>query len=564
MTINGGTLFFSQAFSSSRLYTMGASGGTMKVGNGQTSTLTTGLAPNGNSLAVEGPGTLALSAASTRTGITNVQSGVLRVNNASALGSGTVNVNGGAVLELASSPSNPVNLANLGTIRAAAGLSPQHNGTITAADAAGTLTLDSGNVSLTLAGYAGGNGSNTILTGSGFLVLPNANTYTGSWEVNGGTLRLGNSSALGGGAGAVQLNNSAIVELLNVTLARPVMMSNNTTLRTFIATATTTEPITVASGANVTLGGSNTTSLTIGNSANDLTGGGGGSIINVRNTALTGKIVLNQASDYAGDWIIQTNATLEIGADDRLGNAANTVTFSNGRLRADRHLLLATIHDDREFRHDRGDRGEHADAERRCGRRRHDDVDQRRQRHARTHGRQRAGGRVERRRRHAAPRARHRRRQRRNHQPRHPRSRQRFHRQLRQPLQLLRARGTGSASLNSTVSVSGSSSAVTLATGASAADVLTLAGGNAIGGGGSLSSITVAGSGTVAIASPSTYTGDWVLAGGVLQIAADNRLGNAANDLFFNGGTLLTSAAVTSARQHLHRDRRGHHQYQWF
>ena len=45
---------------------------------------------------------------------------------------------------------------------------------------------------------------------------------------------------------------------------------------------------------------------------NDLTGNG---TINVLTTALTGKVVLNQPSDFDGVWVIGGNSTLEIDAD---------------------------------------------------------------------------------------------------------------------------------------------------------------------------------------------------------------------------------------------------------
>src|SRR5439155_15907216 len=44
--------------------------------------------------------------------------------------------------------------------------------------------------------------------------------------------------------------------------------------------------------------------------------------------------VLNQPSNYAGNWTIFPNCTLEIDGDNRLGNAANTLAIGDGgRLR---------------------------------------------------------------------------------------------------------------------------------------------------------------------------------------------------------------------------------------
>jgi autotransporter-associated beta strand protein len=550
VTINGGTLLFHQTFSSSRVYTLGASGGTISVATGQTATLNTGLAANANTLAYDGPGTLALAASSTRTGTTNTNGGVLRLSNASALGSGTVSINGGGVFELSvSGATMPVNLANLGTIRAATGTGPSYSGTITAASSAPTLTLDSGNIGLTVSSYAGGTGSNTIVSGSGVLILPNADTYAGSWQVNGGTLRVGNSAALGSGTSSVVVNTDGILELTSATLPRAVTLNPNSTLRTFLATATTTEPVTVISqaGANVTLGGTNTTSLTIGDSPNDLTGGLG-STITVRTVANTGKIVLNQPSDYAGSWTILLNSTLEIDADNHLGNAGNSVDIQGGRLRATGTFSSAKFITGSNFGRIEVTAGNTLTLSGGVGATfpntliKEGDGTLVLSASSAQDGNWSVGGGIVR-------------------------------------LQNASAAGSGSLSIGTTleidnvsinnavslgtfgtllgtgtasatgfVTVSGSNFSPSLATGTSPSDVLTIAPPNGLTGGGASSSITVFGSGTVTLASPGTYTGEWDLDSGVLQIGADDRLGNAANTLFFNGGTLRTSAAVISAR----------------
>ena len=87
--------------------------------------------------------------------------------------------------------------------------------------------------------------------------------------------------------------------------------------------------------------------------------------------------------------------------------------------------------------------------------------------------------------------------------------------------------------------------AVTLATGTSASDNLIM---RPVDGGGGGSTVTIGGSGTVSLTMTNSYTGNWTLASGTLDIDADDRLGNLANTVAFNGGTLLTSGAVTSAR----------------
>lgn len=56
------------------------------------------------------------------------------------------------------------------------------------------------------------------------------------------------------------------------------------------------------------------------------------------------------------------------------------------------------------------------------------------------------------------------------------------------------------------------------------------------------------GGGELVLAGVNTYTGGTIVSGGILSIAADGNLGNAAGGVELNGGELLTSANLTSAR----------------
>ncbi|QIF00576.1 autotransporter-associated beta strand repeat-containing protein [Roseimicrobium sp. ORNL1] len=65
---------------------------------------------------------------------------------------------------------------------------------------------------------------------------------------------------------------------------------------------------------------------------------------------------------------------------------------------------------------------------------------------------------------------------------------------------------------------------------------------------GATQSVTYAGTGITTLSGAKTYTGTTYLVGGTVSIASDGSLGNAANAMYFNGGTLQTTATMTIAR----------------
>ena len=196
------------------------------------------------------------------------------------------------------------------------------------------VTLDSGpgaSACFGIPSYGGGDaGVMTLITGSGTVSLPNANTYAGDWEISGGALSVLNANSLGTGTSAVVVDNGGVLQLTNgVSLSRNVTLQNGATLRSSNA-GTMNGVVSVASGAAVTLGGSNTSVLTIGDGPNDLTGGSGGSSIAVN---AIGAVVLNQPSSYVGNWNINLGV-LEFDADDRIGDVGNPIAINNATLRA--------------------------------------------------------------------------------------------------------------------------------------------------------------------------------------------------------------------------------------
>ncbi|NBV86424.1 MAG: hypothetical protein EBS01_09225, partial [Verrucomicrobia bacterium] len=151
-------------------------------------------------LTIAGQGTLVLTGSNTYSGVTNVSSGVLNVQNALALG-GTVasliTVNTGAALELQSgtgsltlSSAKTLNLSGAGptagALRSISGFNAVSGSIALAADAA--FGVDAG--VLTLAGPLSGGAFSLTKLGAGTLILSGSYSYAGSTTVGAGSLYL--------------------------------------------------------------------------------------------------------------------------------------------------------------------------------------------------------------------------------------------------------------------------------------------------------------------------------------------------------------------------------------
>jgi autotransporter-associated beta strand protein len=132
-----------------------------------------------------GAGVLVLNGANTFAGGVNLAAGTLGVGNASAFGSGAVNLSSGATLQILS-PS-----LSIGNAIALLG---------------GVSNIDTGANTATLSGPVSSAGALNKL-GSGELILTGANTFTGGTTVSAGTLGLGAGGALG--SGVLTLNPGA-------------------------------------------------------------------------------------------------------------------------------------------------------------------------------------------------------------------------------------------------------------------------------------------------------------------------------------------------------------------
>ncbi|WP_207910680.1 beta strand repeat-containing protein [Chthoniobacter flavus] len=200
---------------------------------------------------VNGLGTTILTVANTYTGTTTISSGLLEIENASGLGTGStaISVGPGGALALGNGITLSRNISltgtgvgNLGALRSMSG-DNTYNGVITVtgatsitADAGSTLTLfhtspttsvisenltPAQNVTFGGAGtifvnsQIGISGAGIVKTDSGTLVLSVSNPYTGSTTITGGILRITNAGALGGTGSGTTVNSGGTLELTN-------------------------------------------------------------------------------------------------------------------------------------------------------------------------------------------------------------------------------------------------------------------------------------------------------------------------------------------------------------
>src|SRR5271165_7228638 len=153
---------------------------TFEIDNASATTEVTGTISGTGGLTKTGSGALVLIGINTYTGGTNLNGGVLAVDNDGNLGSGALSFNGGTLEALAAG----------GGITSSKAVSLNAGG--------GTFSADAGTNS-TLSGAVGGAGSFTK-NGSGTLSLTGTNTYSGGTNLNGGILAVDSDGNLGTGA----------------------------------------------------------------------------------------------------------------------------------------------------------------------------------------------------------------------------------------------------------------------------------------------------------------------------------------------------------------------------
>src|SRR5271165_3301850 len=272
---------------------------TFEIDNASAITEVTGTISGTGGLTKTGSGALVLIGINTYTGGTNLNGGVLAVDNDGNLGSGALSFNGGTLEALAAG----------GGITSSKAVSLNAGG--------GTFSADAGTNS-TLSGAVGGAGSFTK-NGSGTLSLTGTNTYSGGTNLNGGILAVDSDGNLG--TGALSFNGGTLEALAaggGITSSKAVTL--NTGGGTFLADAGTSSTLSgvIGGAGSFTKNGSGTLSLT---GANTYSGG----------TSLNGGILAVNSDGNLGSGALSFNGgTLEALAAGGGITSSKAITLNPG------------------------------------------------------------------------------------------------------------------------------------------------------------------------------------------------------------------------------------------
>jgi len=177
--------------------------GNLTAGADNTNTTFGGVISGTGQFIKTGTGTMVLSGANTHTGGTAMNGGILSVGNDVNLGGpgGGLSFDGGTLFTTAG-----INTPRLVTLNAGGG------------------TIDTNGFNSTLSGVISGVGG-LAKQGAGTLTLTGLNTYQGGTAINGGTLSVGSDANLGAPAGPLSFNGGTLLTTGAVTSARAVAIN---------------------------------------------------------------------------------------------------------------------------------------------------------------------------------------------------------------------------------------------------------------------------------------------------------------------------------------------------
>lgn len=264
-------------------------------------------------------GTWTLAGANSYTGGTTVSAGRLRVGNNSALGTGKLTL-GAATISSDSTTARTLSVAVDVTGNATLG-NTTDSGTLTFQTGAWTLTgnrtvtANSAAVINSVIGEDATGGRKLTKAGSGKLTLGSANTFTGGFQINAGTVAIGQNGSIGNGLltlnGGTFQGDGTTARVLN----NAVTVANSSTIG---GTAALTFQGGVTLTGNRTLTVNNTADTTINGVIGD--SGAGHSFTK----AGTGKLILSAANTYSGSTTVSAG-TLALVGSGSVASITNTV-----------------------------------------------------------------------------------------------------------------------------------------------------------------------------------------------------------------------------------------------
>lgn len=295
----------------------------------------------------------ALFGSSSYTGGTIISAPQVAIANDSALGSGTITFMGGGLRATsggARSLSNPVTIS-AGASFYGSSRDLTLSGPITLSGSTQTVTVTGTSLnSFTGAVGDGGIGLGLVKSGTGILALGGVNTYTGTTTLAAGTLRLDNSSALGGGGnltftgGTLQYSGSNTADYS----ARIVGSSGAIAIDTNGQSVSFAGALAASNSGGLTKSGSGTLTLAADNSYTGVTtvsggtlqvgnGGTTGSVAGNVTLSNTSAIVFNRSDSLTySSSITGTGSIMKLGAGTLSLSGANningTTTIAGGTL----------------------------------------------------------------------------------------------------------------------------------------------------------------------------------------------------------------------------------------
>lgn len=374
ITTAGGAINIVTTGGTSTIGSLAAGGGLITLNMGGTITVSGVISGTGTGLTKTGSGTLALNNANTYDGTTTLTAGTIAVGNNSALGTGTLSLNGGTLQGdgTARTLANNITLSANSTIGGSSALqfdgtfgNLSGNRTLTVSNSANT-TFDDINISssatdreLFIDGAGnmivngvianGGGSSGSVLThlGSGMLALNGANTFGRYSQFNNGITQIGNDSALGSGSvwlaggtwrgdGTTRTisNNLSLFDSITIAGSSDLVFNGNLNSGDLSIT-NNNSGLTTFANINLSDGATDRT-LTITGTGNTVISGvianGSTSTASGITKAGSGTLTLDGSNTYGGITTL-TAGTIEVGHNNALGTGA--LSLNGGTLRGD-------------------------------------------------------------------------------------------------------------------------------------------------------------------------------------------------------------------------------------